>query len=50
MLLIVVLFDPSWNPADDDQAIRRAYRMGQTKDVVTYRLISCSTIEVCWQF
>lgn len=43
----VVLFDPSWNPADDMQAVDRAYRIGQTKDVVVYRMIaagaSCSS-------
>lgn len=32
-------------PAVDAQAVDRAYRIGQTKDVVTYRLITCGTIE-----
>ena len=31
--------------AVDAQAVDRAYRIGQTKDVVTYRLITCGTIE-----
>lgn len=41
----VVLFDPSWNPAHDCQAQDRAYRIGQTKDVQVYRLITLGTIE-----
>ncbi|XP_069049062.1 DNA excision repair protein ERCC-6-like [Lepisosteus oculatus] len=41
----VVIVDPSWNPATDSQAVDRAYRIGQEKDVVVYRLITCGTIE-----
>lgn len=41
----VVLLDPSWNPAIDAQAVDRAYRLGQKSDVVTYRLITCGTVE-----
>ncbi|ETL97735.1 hypothetical protein L917_05034 [Phytophthora nicotianae] len=41
----VVIFDPSWNPAHDCQAQDRAYRIGQTKDVQVYRLITLGTIE-----
>eukprot|EP00923_Selenidium_pygospionis_P046360 GHVN01079939.1.p1 GENE.GHVN01079939.1~~GHVN01079939.1.p1 ORF type:complete len:1023 (-),score=243.51 GHVN01079939.1:38-3052(-) len=41
----VVLLDPSWNPSTDNQAVDRAYRMGQTRDVVVYRLISAGAIE-----
>lgn len=41
----VVIFDPSWNPSVDAQAVDRAYRVGQKKDVVTYRLITAGTIE-----
>ncbi|KAB5515413.1 hypothetical protein PHYPO_G00250030 [Pangasianodon hypophthalmus] len=41
----VVIFDPSWNPATDAQAVDRAYRIGQTNDVIIYRLITCGTVE-----
>ncbi|XP_074935973.1 DNA excision repair protein ERCC-6-like 2 isoform X2 [Phalacrocorax aristotelis] len=42
---IVILFDPTWNPANDLQAIDRAYRIGQYKDVKVFRLISLGTVE-----
>ncbi|KAJ7310311.1 hypothetical protein JRQ81_007216 [Phrynocephalus forsythii] len=41
----VVVFDPSWNPAVDAQAVDRAYRIGQKENVVIYRLITCGTVE-----
>ncbi|XP_075553346.1 DNA excision repair protein ERCC-6-like [Dermacentor variabilis] len=41
----VIIYDPSWNPATDAQAVDRAYRIGQQKNVVVYRLITCSTVE-----
>ncbi|XP_076130489.1 DNA excision repair protein ERCC-6-like [Alosa pseudoharengus] len=41
----VVIFDPSWNPATDSQAVDRAYRIGQTRNVIVYRLITCGTVE-----
>jgi len=31
----VVVLDPSWNPAEDSQAVDRAHRFGQTREVVT---------------
>lgn len=39
-----IIFDPSWN-SSDDQAVDRVYRIGQTRNVVVYRLITCGTIE-----
>ncbi|XP_066437047.1 DNA excision repair protein ERCC-6-like [Eleutherodactylus coqui] len=41
----VVIFDPSWNPATDAQAVDRAYRIGQQANVVIYRLITCGSVE-----
>ncbi|KXJ90919.1 P-loop containing nucleoside triphosphate hydrolase protein [Microdochium bolleyi] len=41
----VVIMDPHWNPAYDLQAQDRAYRIGQTRDVDVFRLISIGTIE-----
>uniref|UniRef100_A0A8D0GN09 DNA excision repair protein ERCC-6-like n=1 Tax=Sphenodon punctatus TaxID=8508 RepID=A0A8D0GN09_SPHPU len=41
----VVIFDPSWNPATDAQAVDRAYRIGQKENVLIYRLITCGTVE-----
>lgn len=44
-MCLFVLDDPSWNPATDAQAVDRAYRIGQQKNVVIYRLITCGTVE-----
>ncbi|EEH34740.1 DNA excision repair protein (Rad26L) [Paracoccidioides lutzii Pb01] len=41
----VVVVDPNWNPAFDLQAQDRAYRIGQSRDVEVFRLISAGTIE-----
>eukprot|EP00997_Jenningsia_sp_PLL12_P009529 NODE_650_length_1541_cov_16.029491_g535_i0.p1 GENE.NODE_650_length_1541_cov_16.029491_g535_i0~~NODE_650_length_1541_cov_16.029491_g535_i0.p1 ORF type:complete len:497 (+),score=158.06 NODE_650_length_1541_cov_16.029491_g535_i0:25-1491(+) len=41
----VVLCDTSWNPQADQQAIYRAYRYGQTREVFVYRLINHGTVE-----
>jgi SNF2 family DNA or RNA helicase len=41
----VIFYDHDWNPANDSQAMDRAYRIGQTKNVTVYRLISKGTIE-----
>ncbi|KLJ12524.1 DNA repair protein rhp54 [Blastomyces silverae] len=41
----LVLFDPDWNPAADQQALARVWRDGQTKDCFVYRFIATGTIE-----
>jgi len=41
----VILYDPWWNPAVEEQAIDRAYRIGQDKPVFVYRLVASHTIE-----
>lgn len=41
----VIIFDPDWNPSTDMQARERAWRIGQKKDVIVYRLITRGTIE-----
>jgi superfamily II DNA or RNA helicase len=41
----VVIFDPWWNPAVEEQAIDRAHRIGQNKAVFVYRLVAAGTIE-----
>jgi len=41
----VIFYDHDWNPANDNQAMDRAYRIGQTKTVTVYRLLSRGTIE-----
>jgi SNF2 family DNA or RNA helicase len=41
----VIHFDPWWNPAVEDQATDRAHRIGQTKVVTSYKLITRGTVE-----
>jgi superfamily II DNA or RNA helicase len=41
----VIHMDPWWNPAIEDQASDRAHRIGQTKPVTIYRLVTKETIE-----
>lgn len=41
----LILMDPDWNPAADQQALARVWRDGQKKDCFVYRLIATGTIE-----
>merc|ERR1719491_785656 len=41
----VILVDPAWNPATDAQAVDRAFRIGQNREVRVYRLIMSGLIE-----
>ena len=41
----VFLLDPWWNPASEQQALSRAYRIGQDKNVFVYRYITKDSIE-----
>ena len=41
----VIHLDPWWNPAIEDQASDRAYRIGQQTPVIIYRIIAADTIE-----
>jgi SNF2 family DNA or RNA helicase len=41
----VILYDGDFNPHNDQQAIDRCHRIGQTKPVVVYRLVAPSTVE-----
>lgn len=41
----VIHFDPWWNPAVENQATDRAYRIGQDKPVFVYKLITIGTVE-----
>ena len=41
----VIIFDPWWNPAVEEQAIDRAHRIGQDKAVFVYRLVAAGTVE-----
>ena len=41
----VLILDPWWNPAAESQAIARAHRIGQEKQVIVYRFITGNTLE-----
>ncbi|PAV58081.1 hypothetical protein WR25_25255 isoform F [Diploscapter pachys] len=41
----LVMFDPDWNPANDDQAMARVWRDGQKKHCFIYRLLATGSIE-----
>jgi SNF2 family DNA or RNA helicase len=41
----VIIVDPWWNPAAEDQAMGRAHRIGQQRPVTVYRLVTAGSIE-----
>ena len=41
----MIFYDSDWNPTVDQQAMDRAHRLGQTKQVTVYRLVCKGTIE-----
>lgn len=41
----VIFYDNDWNPTMDAQATDRAHRIGQTRDVYVYQLVTMGTIE-----
>jgi SNF2 family DNA or RNA helicase len=41
----VILYDPWWNPAVERQAIDRTHRIGQTRPVTAYRLVTTGSVE-----
>ena len=41
----VIIVDPWWNPAAEDQAMGRAHRIGQERPVTVYRLVTAGSIE-----
>ena len=42
---MVIHFDPWWNPAAEEQATDRAYRIGQKRTVYSIKLIARNTVE-----
>lgn len=42
---MVIHFDPWWNPAVEDQATDRAYRLGQKNNVQVLKFITKNTVE-----
>ncbi|GFU83339.1 DNA excision repair protein ERCC-6 [Trichonephila clavipes] len=41
----IIIYDPDWNPSTDAQARERSWRIGQSKQVTVYRLLTAGTIE-----
>lgn len=42
---IIIICEPQWKPSTEEQAISRAYRMGQAKNVTVYRLFTAESID-----
>lgn len=42
---VVILCEPQWKPSIEQQAISRAYRMGQARDVLVYRILTNDSID-----
>lgn len=42
---VVIICEPQWKPSIENQAISRCYRMGQSKSVLVYRLLSADTVD-----
>ena len=45
LITFQVMFDPDWNPANDEQAMARVWRDGQKKQCFVYRMLAVGTIE-----
>ena len=43
---VVILYDSDWNPQQDLQAQDRCHRLGQTRPVAVYRLLTCNSVDV----
>lgn len=41
----IIFFEHDWNPTNDQQAMDRSHRLGQTRQVTVYRLITRGTVE-----
>ena len=41
----VFILDPWWNPSAENQAVDRAHRIGQTKNVFVYKFVTAGTLE-----
>ncbi|KAI9189933.1 DNA repair protein rhp26 [Blastocladiella emersonii ATCC 22665] len=41
----IIIYDPDWNPTTDLQAMNRAWRLGQTRHVTIYRLMTTGSLE-----
>lgn len=42
---VVIIFEPQFKPSIENQAVARAYRMGQTKKVKVHRLVAANTVD-----